>query len=166
MTEPKEENIQDALADQKQNCLFCQIIAGKTHSRKVYEDELCIGILDINPANPGHVLVLPKEHYPILPLMPPSVMDSLFVSARKISLAMLRYLKAEGSNIFIANGSAAGQKAPHAMIHIIPRTASDGVKTFTLPQHKIKPEDAEKLQQLIAARVQAALKEATPVKTT
>lgn len=171
MAEQKEDqgNAQEDLAEQialqKQNCIFCQIVQGKIPSRKIYEDEHCIGILDINPANPGHTLILPKEHYPILPLMPPSAADALFIAARKISLALLRFLKAEGSNIFVANGSVAGQKAPHAMIHVIPRTSSDAITTFTLPQHRIKPEDADKLQQLITSRVQAAFKPPSPVQT-
>ena len=52
---------------QKKQCVFCQIISGKVQSKKVYDDEKCIAILDINPANPGHVLLLPKEHYSIMP---------------------------------------------------------------------------------------------------
>ncbi len=45
---------------QKQQCIFCQIISGKVASKKIYEDEKCIAILDINPANPGHLLLMPK----------------------------------------------------------------------------------------------------------
>ena len=52
---------------QKEQCIFCHIIKGDVQSRKVYEDEVCIAILDINPANPGHLLLLPKEHYAIMP---------------------------------------------------------------------------------------------------
>ena len=46
---------------QKQQCIFCHIVSGKVASRKVYEDDSVIAILDIHPANPGHVLLLPKE---------------------------------------------------------------------------------------------------------
>ena len=38
---------------QKQNCIFCKIIAGEIPSKKVYEDDNFIGILDINPATQG-----------------------------------------------------------------------------------------------------------------
>ncbi|MBU0461615.1 MAG: HIT domain-containing protein [Nanoarchaeota archaeon] len=41
---------------QKQNCVFCHIAAGKVPAKKVYEDDRCLAILDINPANAGHVL--------------------------------------------------------------------------------------------------------------
>ena len=66
----KQMSPEELKAFQKQQCIFCQIVAGKVSSKKVYEDNICIAILDINPANPGHLLVLPKEHYPIMPLIP------------------------------------------------------------------------------------------------
>ena len=62
---------------QKQQCIFCQIIDGKVNSKKVYEDDKCLAILDINPSNPGHVLLMPKEHYPLMPLIPQDVIDCL-----------------------------------------------------------------------------------------
>ena len=45
---------------QKQQCIFCQIIAGKVPAKKVYEDEHCVAVLDINPAAKGHLLLIPK----------------------------------------------------------------------------------------------------------
>ena len=101
---------------QKQNCIFCHIISGKVASKKVYEDEKCIGILDINPANPGHVLLMPKEHYAIMPLMPEDIIGHLFMVAKGISHACLRAFKVQGTNIFVANGVAAGA-AFHASYH-------------------------------------------------
>ena len=114
-------------AYQKQNCIFCQIIDGKVQSKKIYEDKIVIGILDINPANPGHVLLLPKEHYAILPQVPENEISHIFMVAKAISNVMLRSLKSEGTTIFVANGVAAGQKAQHFMLHIIPRKDKDGV---------------------------------------
>jgi histidine triad (HIT) family protein len=156
---------QDNAADVKQQCVFCQIIAGKISSRKIYEDESCIAILDINPANPGHTLILPKEHYSIMPLMPEKEMAAMFNAAKRVSRAMLRSLKADGTNIFIANGAAAGQKAPHAILHVIPRKQGDGITCFTLPKNKIGEDDQEKLRQAIKAKVngQFGIKEKEPV---
>jgi histidine triad (HIT) family protein len=45
------------------NCLFCKIIKGEIPSHKVYEDNDTLAFLDINPRSPGHVQVIPKEHY-------------------------------------------------------------------------------------------------------
>ncbi|RMF07139.1 HIT domain-containing protein [Candidatus Woesearchaeota archaeon] len=121
---------------QKQNCIFCHIINGKVSSKKIFEDDRCIAILDINPANPGHVLLLPKEHYSILPLIPDDLVQHLGQVAKHISQACLRVLRAQGTDIFVANGAVAGQKAPHFMIHIIPRRDNDDVSAFRIPRKR------------------------------
>lgn len=112
---------------QKQQCIFCQIIAGKVPSKKIFEDDKTIAILDINPAAQGHILLLPKEHYAIMPQVLETEIGHLFSISKKLSQAMLRGLKVSGTNLFIANGFAAGQKAQHFMIHIIPRKEGDGI---------------------------------------
>jgi len=112
---------------QKKNCIFCHIITNKVQSKKVYEDETVCAILDINPANPGHILLLPKEHYAIMPQIPDDVVRHLSRVAKHLSKVVLRSLKAEGTTIFVANGVAAGQKAQHFMLHIIPRMSNDGL---------------------------------------
>ena len=135
---------------QKQNCLFCQIISGQVSSSKVYEDEQAIAILDINPANPGHLLVLPKEHHTIMPQMPESIVSHLFKLTKHLSQVLLKTLKAEGTNIYVANGVAAGQQAPHFMIHIIPRKANDGLN-FKQKKAKAKKKTYAELQKAINA---------------
>src|SRR3989338_1535482 len=95
----------------KKQCIFCQIISGKVQSRKVYDDDLVVAILDVNPANPGHTLIMPKEHYSIMPQMPDEEVSHIFIVAKALSNASLRALEAQGSNIIVANGVAAGQKA-------------------------------------------------------
>ncbi|MFH1591266.1 MAG: HIT family protein [archaeon] len=117
---------------QKQNCIFCHISAGRVASKKIFEDEKCLAILDINPANPGHVVLFPKEHYAILPQVPEDLISHLFKVAKGICNAALRTMECQGTNIFLANGVAAGQKAPHVMIHIIPRMEGDNLKAFDL----------------------------------
>lgn len=151
--------------DPKQQCVFCQLIAGKISSRKVYEDESCIAILDINPANPGHTLILPKEHYSIMPLMPEKELLAMFKVTKKVSQALIRSMKADGTNIFVANGAAAGQKSPHVMLHVIPRRAGDGITCFNLPKNKMGGEDQEKLRLAIKGKIneQLGIKEKEPV---
>ena len=46
-----------------ENCVFCDIVAGRLPSYKVYEDHDILAFLDINPLAPGHTLVIPKKHY-------------------------------------------------------------------------------------------------------
>lgn len=135
---------------QKQNCIFCQIILGKVKSKKIYEDEKCIAILDINPANQGHVLLLPKEHYSVMPQIPESDIGHMFIVSKAISSAILKGLKVSGTNIFVANGVAAGQRAQHFMIHIIPRKENDGIISLRIPQRQIPDSDLEMIKKGMA----------------
>lgn len=130
---------------QKENCVFCKIISGEIPSQKVHEDDLCIGILDINPATQGHILLLPKEHYAIMPLMPDDLLKHMSQVSQNISNALLSALGVQGTTVFIANGQYAGQKAPHVMIHVVPRFKSDKLSNFSLPKHQL---DSEKVAQL------------------
>ncbi|MBW2971340.1 HIT family protein [Candidatus Woesearchaeota archaeon] len=144
LTEEELKNMspEQLLALQKQNCIFCHIVQGKVSSKKIYEDEHCLAILDINPANPGHILLISKEHYQIMPQVPEDIISHMFKIIKKISHLQLKALKAQGTNIFIANGSVAGQRAPHFMIHIIPRKEGDGLN-LTYKEQKISQEDIE-----------------------
>ena len=112
---------------QKQNCIFCHIISGKVPSKTIYTDEKVYAVLDINPANPGHLLVMPKEHYPIIEQVPDKEIEKIFSVANKISSAVFETLQAQGTNIFIANGIPAGQTVAHFMVNIIPRLEKDGI---------------------------------------
>lgn len=127
---------------QKKQCIFCQIVAGKIQSRKVYEDERAVAILDINPANPGHVLLLTKEHYSIMPQLPDDEVAHIFMVAKSLSNSMLRGIEVQGTNIIVANGVAAGQRAQHFMAHVIPRKENDGIN-FVLPQNPMQQNEIE-----------------------
>jgi len=116
---------EEIAAFQKQQCVFCKIIDGSIPSTKIYEDDRCIVVLDINPSTKGHVLLIPKHHYSIMPQVSDEDLGHLFVVAKKLSQILLKGLKVSGTNIFIANGPAAGQRAQHFLIHIIPRKEGD-----------------------------------------
>ncbi len=129
---------------QKKQCIFCQIIAGKVQSKKVYEDDKVMAILDINPANPGHMLLLTKEHYSIMPQIPEDEVAYVFLVAKSLSNSLLRGVDAQGTNIIVANGVAAGQRSQHFMVHIIPRKENDGIN-FVLPQKTMGQQEIEEI---------------------
>ncbi|HLC71548.1 MAG TPA: HIT domain-containing protein [Candidatus Nanoarchaeia archaeon] len=141
---------------QKQQCIFCQIVAGKIPSKKIYEDQFCLAVLDINPATKGHILILPKEHYAIMPQVPDEPLAYLFTAAKKISQALLRGLKMSGTNIFIANGLAAGQKSQHFMLHLIPR--KEGDKLFELEEKLVDSDTRNKVKSAIENTLNQVLK--------
>ena len=112
---------------QKQQCIFCQIVQGKIPAKKIYEDERTIVILDINPAAKGHLLLVPKEHYAIMPQVKQTDLDHFFVLSKLLSQVLLRTLRVTGTTIFVANGMAAGQRSAHFLIHVIARKEGDGL---------------------------------------
>lgn len=138
---------------QKQNCIFCHIVSGRVSSKKIYEDDLCIAVLDINPANPGHVLLLPRQHYAVMPQIPEEIIGHMFMVAKGISHACLRAFKAEGTNIFVANGVAAGQRAQHFMIHVIPRKEGDGLEVFKIPHKEMDSDQLTQVRTVLKKRV-------------
>lgn len=133
---------------QKQNCIFCKIAAKQIPAKILHEDPNLICILDINPASEGHILIYPKEHYMILPHIPPDLLKGLFKASRLMSQTLLKTLQCSGTSMFVANGVAAGQKAPHVLIHIFPRRGNDGL--LRLPTYEMDP----KQQQVLADKLE------------
>ena len=125
------EHIREQLLEQKEQCLFCRILAGEIESKKVYDDGVLSVLLDINPGAKGHALVMPKEHYPILPLISPSEFDQLFGLMPRFVDALSRAMICDGVSIFMANGAAAGQQSPHFLTHLLPRERNDGLFEFS-----------------------------------
>ncbi|MFC1690730.1 HIT family protein [Nanoarchaeota archaeon] len=123
------------------NCIFCKIIDGSQEAKKVYEDDKVLCALDINPAAKGHMLLMPKGHYPIMPLIPPDVFIHLFHKAREMAYAARQGLAAVGTTVFIANGAAAGQQSAHFMLHIVPREKHDSLSNFDIPHNEIDQSD-------------------------
>jgi len=154
MSEEQVKELQDKLKNmspeelkefQKKQCIFCQIVSGKVQSKKVYEDDEVVAILDVNPANPGHILIMPKEHYSIMPQMPDEEVGHIFLVAKALSNASLRALEVQGSNIIVANGVTAGQRAQHFMVHLIPRKDKDNIG-FQVPQKTIPEKELQKIR--------------------
>src|SRR3989344_8150927 len=112
------------LTDEK--CIFCNIVSGKLPHERIAASDSLYAFLDINPISRGHTLVIPRDHYPSFELTPIPLVREMgsFVSeyAPKISNA----LGADGFNVGINNGKAAGQIIDHAHWHIIPRYRNDG----------------------------------------
>ena len=111
----------------KENCIFCKIVKKEMESKIVFEDDKSLAILDIHPATKGHILLFPKEHYMMMPLVPNEILGHLNFVAKSICPILIETLNCEDVTFFIANGSAAGQQSQHFMIHLIPRYIEDGL---------------------------------------
>lgn len=109
-----------------ENCTFCGIVSKEVSSEIVYEDSDSLVILDINPVNPGHMLVMPKTHQEDFLSAPEDIVLSLVSLARKLAGPMMKAVDATAFNIGINNGHDAGQAVGHLHIHVIPRHHMDG----------------------------------------
>lgn len=148
---------QEILELQKKNCIFCKIIAKEIPSHEIYSDDKVLVILDINPASEGHCLILPKQHYQILPQIPPELIGYMFNIAKKTSRSLLKSLGIQGTTIYVANGALAGQKAPHFMIHVTPRMRGDLL--FKIPKNSITVERINEIKQQLTTQPQQQIQQ-------
>lgn len=110
-------------------CVFCEIIKGNIPSRKVYEDDNYIAILDIAQTTKGHTLVIPKKHYVNYSDMTADEFADLMRITHKVSAKVIKNLKAAGDHLLINTNEVSGQTVDHVHCHIIPRyTKQDTIK--------------------------------------
>lgn len=130
-------------------CIFCAIAKKEIPADIVYEDEKFLAFLDINPINPGHVLLIPKAHYENLYDLPDEILENIVPLIKKTALAIKNGLKADGINIGMNNESAAGQLVPHVHFHIIPRFFGDGLRHWHGKPYANKEESNEVSRKII-----------------
>lgn len=111
----------------KQDCIFCKIVSGEIPSETIYENSKIKVIMDIAPANKGHVLILPKEHFDNIYDIDTATAGELFQLAAMTARALKSVLDCDGMNILQNNGTVAGQTVFHFHMHIIPRYEGDTV---------------------------------------
>lgn len=110
-------------------CVFCEIVKGNIPSKKIYEDDNTIAILDLSQATYGHTLIIPKKHSSNLL----EIDDESYIIAMKVAKKVASAIKKSfddvlGFNLLNNCGEDAGQTVNHFHIHIIPRYKNDGIK--------------------------------------
>ena len=120
-------------------CVFCDIASGAASAYAVYADESVVAFLDARPLFPGHVLLIPREHYATLPELPTELLEPLFKTARRLCVAVQAAMRAEGT--FVAINNVVSQSVPHLHVHVVPRRKGDGLKGFFWPRSKYTSED-------------------------
>lgn len=107
-------------------CLFCRMVSRELAHEIVYEDDVCVGAMDINPRSPGHCFVIPKRHASNISEVPDTDMEALFKGVRNTAALIKKALNPDGLTIGINEGKAGGQEIDHLHIHIMPRWNGDG----------------------------------------
>ena len=109
-------------------CITCKIINGEIPSKKIYEDEDVLAILDISQATKGHTLVLPKKHYSNLLEIEDYEYLKVMNKVKDIAKAIEKAYNPDGFNILNNCNEAAGQTVMHFHVHIIPRYKNDDLE--------------------------------------
>ncbi len=128
-------------------CIFCSIVNGDIPSNKIYEDDMVIAFLDINPTSYGHTLVVPKKHCDSFLDCEEEVRDHVFKVAQQLANTLEEKLHCDGINILSNIHEAAGQSVSHFHVHLIPRYKDDD--NVTIEFHEIDKPDFDELMQKI-----------------
>ena len=115
-------------------CIFCKIITGEIPCVKVYENDDVLAFQALGQVNPGHTLIIPKQHSNNLLEMNSSLGNSMQRAILVVGNAMIQGLQLDGINIINNVHEAAGQEVMHTHIHLIPRKKGDGFKHWPLQE--------------------------------
>lgn len=133
------------------DCLFCKIVTNEIPSSRVYEDDAIVAFLDIHPTQPGHVLVVPRQHSEGFHDATSETLHRLIDATQIVAKAVLLGTGAGAFNLEQNNGVVAGQVIPHLHVHIIPRFEGDGLKHWPGKSY------AEGEQELMAEKIRQAI---------
>jgi histidine triad (HIT) family protein len=117
-------------------CKFCEIAEAMPGDETVWEEEAWLAFLDHRPLFPGHVLLIPKQHYGTLGDLPAALLATLFAGAQLLARAVEAGMEAEGS--FVAINNRVSQSVPHLHVHIVPRRRKDGLRGFFWPRQSYR----------------------------
>jgi histidine triad (HIT) family protein len=114
-----------ALADGP--CPFCAIARGEDRSVEIVcEDASWVAFFPLDPATPGHTLIIPRVHVADLWETDSTLATDLMRAVERVGHAMRTALAPEGMNLITSAGTAAEQTVFHLHLHMVPRWARDG----------------------------------------
>jgi histidine triad (HIT) family protein len=137
---------------QQPGCIFCHIVRGEAPCDRVYEDEHVLAFMDLFPAEEGHVLVIPREHFANLYETPAESLRRVITLARRVAPALREIVKPAGLRVVQLNGEAAGQTVFHYHLHLIPCGADGAMRVHGRAQGD--PGRLAALAAAIAARLE------------
>jgi histidine triad (HIT) family protein len=113
--------------DDSPDCAFCAIAHGRDRTAEVVcEGDQWIAFFPLNPATPGHTLVIPRRHVVDLWQVGPQLGGELMGAVIHVGQAIDRALQPEGMNLITSAGQTAEQTVFHLHLHIVPRWRRDG----------------------------------------
>ena len=138
------------------DCVFCEIVARRAPASIVFQDDRCCAFMDIQPVNPGHILIVPVAHVTFLDDLDEGTGAYLFTVAQRLARVLRRSgLRCDGVNLFLADGEAAGQEVFHVHLHVFPRFRNDGFGLRMRPDYGVLPARSD--LDVLAATIRAKL---------
>lgn len=122
------------------NCIFCKIIDGKIPCVKIWEDEKHFVMLDANPINPGHTLLIPKSHVDYVFDLPDNEYKELMLKTKEIAKNLKKKLSPKRVGLAIE-----GFGVPHVHVHIVPLN-----KGNELNPERSKPMNVKELKKIFS----------------
>ncbi len=135
------------------DCIFCGIVAGEISSTTIARTERAIGFMDINPATPGHALVIPRSHATDLLDVTADDLAACILLAQQIARRAKDRLGADGVTLLNCSGEAAWQTVFHFHIHVILRFKDEpGKDRIGLPWETVpsNPDEIERIGNLLS----------------
>ena len=102
-----------------ENCIFCKIINGEIPSYTIFEDDLIIIFLDINPTSNGHCLVIPKKHFVDINDIDSEYLSHIFSVVKEMLPILESKLNYDVISLCQNNGFV--QDVKHFHLHLIPK---------------------------------------------
>ncbi len=109
------------------DCLFCKINNGDIPCYKVYEDEVVLAFLDINPKSNGHTLIIPKKHFKDIYDIDKDTLSHIMGTAKNIMNLLNEKLNPDGFTLAQNNGEV--QEIKHFHLHVMPYYKNSTLKT-------------------------------------
>lgn len=116
------------------DCIFCSIVTGSAPAEILDSDEHTLAFMDINPATPGHALVIPRRHSSDLHEIEPDDLRHTVAASQRLARRITETLAPAGFNLLNACGAAGWQTVFHFHIHVIPRYEDDPLKLPWIPR--------------------------------
>lgn len=110
--------------------IFSRIIAGQIPGAFAFRAEHWVGLLDLHPVCPGHLLLIPVHEAARWHELPAATLDSYGTVQARASRMLYRELGCAALSILLRDGPAAGQEVPHVHVHLIPRREGDAPHAF------------------------------------
>ena len=135
--------------------LFSKIIAGEIPGAFVFKEDLWVGILDLFPVAPGHLLLIPTHEAALIKDLPAETLAAMGDVVKRATGCLYAALGCDAVSVLVRDGSAAGQEIPHVHIHCIPRTEGEEPHAFSGGSYGTSDAERDAAMQAMVARLGA-----------